>query len=168
MRKLYEMENTVVRLETREECDEYLSMCEDVSWVWCDGDDPKPFYGFSEHICISIKNNFKYTNENFYRKINYTILTLKQLKERLGMWKEGDVIVDETGSERMILGICGKVIFISDCEHFDKSLWTNYTQKELEEDGWKLKQDNSDIIELTLKQIATLKGCDVEQLRIKD
>lgn len=55
---------------------------------------------------------------------------------------EGDVVVDWDGYERTILGIAGKVYFISVPGNPNIASSTIWTAKELKERGWKLKTDS--------------------------
>jgi len=54
------------------------------------------------------------------------------------MYKEGDILVHPKGSQRMILGVCGRVYHVSNLGEYDKASNIVYTQKELNEAGWKL------------------------------
>lgn len=80
----------------------------------------------------------------------------------------GDVIEDQNG-DRRILAVCGEIIATSYAYHHD-SYFEWYVLKELIDRGCKLVQPKTedDTIEMTLEEVAELKGVDVDKLRIKD
>mgnify|MGYP003532267889 FL=1 len=55
-------------------------------------------------------------------------------------YKEGDVLVDLDGNKRMVLGVCGGVHLMSDCDDF-KTYDNGFTKEELDELGYKLFQE---------------------------
>ena len=79
-----ELTKTVVNLKTQEEYDEYMQMCEDAGWVWRSGDKPKSFNkwpDYEEETCVDVSNNFEFGDIDYHQITNYTIITLKELKE---------------------------------------------------------------------------------------
>ncbi len=81
----------------------------------------------------------------------------------------GDGVIDSGGHDRTVLEVSDNSFLISYVDNKDAALdW--YTFKEVEKDGWTIKgaepQDN--IVELTLEEVAKLKGIDVSKLRIKE
>jgi len=76
----------------------------------------------------------------------------------------GDEIENLLG-KRTVLGVCGRVIFLSDKGNKDRYS-SGYTKDELIEDGFTIVQDAPPIIEITLQDIADLKGVDVKSIKI--
>ena len=67
--------------------------------------------------------------------------------------------------KRTVLGVCGRVIFLSwpgDKDHYSNG----FTKEELIEIGYKIVQDATPIIEISLQDIADLKGVDVKSIKI--
>lgn len=56
-----------------------------------------------------------------------------------GMLETGDVLIDEDGDERMVLGVCGSICFLSEYNTFDIYQQT-VTIKELKKLGYTIKQ----------------------------
>lgn len=90
---------------------------------------------------------------------------VKLYKKSLDNLEVGDVLV-RNGQERAVLAVVDKLVALSywdmPDEHYE---W--YTVAELRKSGMKLK-DSEEITELTLEEVAELKGIPVEKLRIKD
>ena len=63
---------------------------------------------------------------------------LRPAKKTLYNLEEGDVLVDKNGDERMVLGVCGKVYFLSIFGCFDISD-NMQTARELERRGYTIK-----------------------------
>lgn len=62
---------------------------------------------------------------------------------------EGDILVDGSGTEMAILGVCGKVIHVSYDNQLDSPSPHHFSAEELEEEGWKLKdQPTEETIEI--------------------
>lgn len=78
--------------------------------------------------------------------------------------KLGDVLIDEDGLEVSILGILGKIIFLS--EFNDRESTGNfYTIQECQKDGWKIVQPEPTkptIEELTMDQVCKELGREVK------
>jgi len=67
--------------------------------------------------------------------------------------------------KRTVLGVCGRVIFLSLVD--DKDQYSGgYTKDELIEDGFTIVRDTQPIIEISLQEIADLKGVDVKSIKI--
>jgi predicted hydrocarbon binding protein len=79
--KLYEMPNTVVHLETQDEYEEYMQMCEDVGWEWYEGGKPKDLKHNTEYLYIEIKDNFCRSSQPW----GENGISLQELKERIGV-----------------------------------------------------------------------------------
>lgn len=76
-----------------------------------------------------------------------------------------DVVVSDEGGEYTVLDVHGKVVDIADSDgHFAYSL----TVKEMKDDDWTVKGAEPELTEVTLEEVAKLKGVPVEKLRIKE
>ena len=80
---------------------------------------------------------------------------------------EGDVIVDEDGDEQIVLGVCGKVIFISNINDHE-GVYRFSTAKRLRELGYTMQTSRPEVTELTMEEVAEKFGVDVENIRIKE
>lgn len=80
--------------------------------------------------------------------------------------QEGDVLMDKYNDERMVLGICGKVIFISSTG-FD-NYGSGWTAAELKNNGYTLKDATPATTELTVAEVAQKLGYKPGELRIKE
>lgn len=106
-----------------------------------------------------------------YKEGVYDVKDLILPSRTLDDLEEGDVIVEDDGDETMILGVCGKVYFISLANDFNKADGSGWTLDELKADGYTLKQEEEEIVEmteLTLDEVAKQLNIPVKNLRIKD
>lgn len=85
---------------------------------------------------------------------------LKKLEATMDNLEVGTILVDKSGSERKVLGICGEVVFCSLYNDFDIAE-TYYTAKELKKDGYKVK-DQNEVKEMTVKEVSELVGQEVK------
>lgn len=98
---------------------------------------------------------------NSYYKLNP--IEVKQMK-----YKQGDILVDNKGDIRKVLGVCGEVYILScvdDHRSASNFLWTDH---DLDSSCIKLKPSVADVVELTLEDVAKLKGVPVDKIRIKE
>ena len=72
---------------------------------------------------------------------------------------EGDIIVTNN-RESLVLGVCGKVIFISESGNFEEVRGTAYTLYELINYGYKLKQET--IPEMTMEEVCAALGREIK------
>ncbi len=84
----------------------------------------------------------------------------------ISTYEVGDIIVNEDGDTRKVLGICGEVVIISNRSNYNIAA-DLYTVHEIKDTGYKFKDQEQEIIELTLEDIAKLKGVDVSKIKIK-
>ena len=77
--------------------------------------------------------------------------------------KVGDVLLDEDEEERMVLGICGRVYFLSIENDFEVCNYGGFTLEEIKKD-FTLKSSKTT---LTKQQIANKFGVDIKNLRIE-
>ena len=80
-------------------------------------------------------------------------------------YKEGDILIDEDGDKVEVLGVCGKVYFISNFNNFEQSN-TYYTQKELDNKEMRFFTEEP-IKEVTLADISKAMNIPIDKLRIK-
>ena len=91
VKTLKEMENTVVECETQAEYNELMQIYEDAGWTWISGDKPtnKDNWASSE-TCIKARNNFQYTQRQYYISNGYSVISLEKFKNIQGLgagWK---------------------------------------------------------------------------------
>jgi len=104
-------------------------------------------------ICQNISSYYHVQNTLGYKR-SYRILykdmdfngnshvsDIKLLARTLDDLEEGDVIMDDSGDEVMILGICSKMHFVSEINNFKFADGLGYTLDELKNDGYTLKQE---------------------------
>jgi len=86
----------------------------------------------------------------------------------ISTYEVGDIIVNEDGDTRKVLGICGETVIISNRSNYNIAA-DLYTVHEIKDTGYKFKEQEQEeeIIELTLEDIAKLKGVDVSKIKIK-
>lgn len=79
--------------------------------------------------------------------------------------KQGDVLVNEHSAlEKAVQGVMGNLVFTASGDESDADF---DTVKDLKAYGWHLK-DSTETVEITIEEIAKLKGLKPEQVRIKD
>lgn len=78
----------------------------------------------------------------------------------------GDILLAEDDEEYKVVDVLPNSVLLSTARQQEHAgSW--YTPKELEDDGFTLKQDTpAEVTELTLEDIAKLKGVDVSQIKI--
>lgn len=105
---------------------------------------------------------------NRYDITNFELIDMtKEEIENYKDWQVGDKIIHKNGSKGKIIFRSGKLVVF---EHDAGYASGNYTVEELYNEGWRLdeKPYEESIVEMTLEEIAKLKGIPVENLRIKD
>jgi len=125
-----------------------------------------PFICQNEQLGASAKNKLGYKYSWMLKK-DFTNINVKNLRPLEKDWDTLQV-GDEIGhlyEKRTVLGVCGRVIFISWPCNKDRYFGGN-TKKELIECGYTIVQDTPPIIELTIQDIADLKGVDVKSIKI--
>ena len=93
------------------------------------------------------------TYNDFYTHNDVTDIVILERTIQDGLI-EGDIIVDTNRYKRKILGICGKVIFISAHKNFT-SVGNYYTLERLIKNGFKLEEESENelIPEYTLEEL---------------
>lgn len=81
----------------------------------------------------------------------------------------GDIVVDEFKSEHYVMGVAGKMIWISDDEKESEGYFRTsyYTLLELKNNGFKVKSSEPEVTEVTMDEIAKKFGVSVESLKVK-
>ncbi|MHC1728050.1 MAG: hypothetical protein AB9866_18950 [Syntrophobacteraceae bacterium] len=72
--------------------------------------------------------------------------------ELINTWKQGDILINGDGKERKVLAVLGEICFTSKENNFSRATCGNYTQKELEDAGWKLKTPEDEFVEIVGKK----------------
>lgn len=135
----------------------------------------------AHYICQNImmemtaKEQFGYRSAWFFNvdspeSDGVTELKLKERTIKSHPLEEGDVLFDLNDTKAKVLGVCGKVVFLSYRTDFESVCYFR-TQKELVTSGWKLYRPTTteqEIKEVTLDEVAKALGIPVEKLRIKD
>ena len=136
-------------------------------------------------LCQNIKNGGVCTNKlgyeyswyvetgSEYHLLSYGISNFKLIDmtkediENYKDWQVGDKIIHEEGFKSKIIFRSGELVVF---KHDNGYASGNYTVKELYDEGWRLDETpiEEPIIEMTMEEIAKLKGIPVEKLRIKD
>ena len=78
--------------------------------------------------------------------------------------EEGDIIIDYNGNERMVLGKCGKVYFLSSINNFEKTGVIGTLQGIIDL-GYFLKSEassNDNTVEMTVAEVSKLVGKNVK------
>ncbi len=76
--KLTPLEKTAVHSQTQEECDELMRVYEIGGWKWADGGLPTKNSSWIEEICFDAKENFTYSDKDFYLKSNYKVISTQE------------------------------------------------------------------------------------------
>jgi len=87
----------------------------------------------------------------------YDVTNLRPAKDisDIKSYEVGDILVDEDGDRRKVLGICGLVVIISTSD-FERASSSSYTTQELEEEGYYFENSEDTLIGKELTQ--TIKG----------
>ena len=124
------------------------------------------------NVCQNIEDSSDSENKLGY-KYSWMIddcneITDIQIKHRtIDDLEEGDIIEREDDDKRKVLGICGKVYFITFPNDFYKASDTTHTIEEFKKEGYKLVQPEEEETILTMSEVAELVGVDVKHLKIK-
>lgn len=180
---LKEMPDTVVHCPTEDEAKELLQIYEDAGWKCAYGLNPthssKWYYSqYSQDTCYKITDKFEYKNTAYFRDHCYKIITLKEFIQRQGIgvtmseyqvpepiYKVGNVLINECGDRRKVLGICGEIYILSRHDQFKVANSAIYTAHDLHTFGYKLDTEKPKI-KKTKQEIAEKFGIDVDELEI--
>ena len=103
---------------------------------------------------------------NGVTKFKITNMTKEEI-ENYKDWQVGDKIIHINGNRGEIIFRSGELVIF---KHHNDTASVNYTVEELHKNGWRLNEQpiEEPIVEMTMEEIAKLKGIPVENLRIKD
>lgn len=81
----------------------------------------------------------------------------------------GDILIDDDGNERVVLGVIGQIVFFSDDTDTDDDIYDDNMEniQYLKKQGWKVKGEESTAKEVTMDEIAKAMNIDVKDLKIK-
>lgn len=124
------------------------------------------------HVCQDIKSGTNEAENMFGYKHSWRIKNVSNLRpaEKSFDYPEvGDEYVERDGDSRFVLGVAGRVIFLSASYDKDKFI-QGYTKEELIRDGYTIKQDTpiEEVLEFTLDEVAEKFGIDSKKIRIKE
>lgn len=118
------------------------------------------------------KLGYKYSHcifEGTERQLfNNFVTNLRPAEKSFDYPEVGDEYVDKDGDSRFVLGVAGRVIFLS--SSYDKNLIGTYSTKEkFVELGFTIKQPapTEEVLEVTLDEVAEKFGVDVTKLKVK-
>jgi hypothetical protein len=91
------------------------------------------------------------------------------VKKELEDVEVGDILVDDEGKDRYVMGVAGKMVWLSNtCDEANHEGNTNlYTMIELKEDGFTFKDQEPEIMELSMDEVAKKFGKSASEIRIK-
>jgi hypothetical protein len=128
-------------------------------------------------ICQNRKDGFNADDKLGYKyswvlSADFTcggVTNLKPVNKTLNELETGDTVIDEEGDEYFVMGVAGKMVWLSDDENEATSTayTTPYTLKELERLEYKVKGEEPEVTELSMDEIADKFGVSVKQLKIK-
>lgn len=115
-------------------------------------------------LYIKVVNmNLKINKVTEFRIVGMTKEEIENYKD----WQVGDKIIHKDGTKGEIIFRSGKFVVFT---YNDNIAYSNFTVDGLYNRGWRLdeKPMEEPVVEMTLEEIAKLKGIPVEKLRIKD
>lgn len=86
-----------------------------------------------------------------YNECCITEKELQLIQENTMKYKQGDVLVDKDRFRKKVLGVCGEVYLMSNTDDFNV-YDSGWTEKELDDEGFKLKTPESETIEINGKK----------------
>ena len=123
-------------------------------------------------ICQNEKDGF-YANNKLGYKYSWMLnrdFTSSSVTNLCPFEKDWDTLqigdeVELRHEKRTVLGVCGRAIFLSWAGNKDRCS-NGWTKEDLIIEGYTIVRDTPPIMELTLQDIADLKGVDVESIKI--
>lgn len=145
--------------------DDYVYLCQDIM----EGDRPSniQLFGYRYSWGLECIDDPEVNSVTNLKILSMTKEEIEDYKD----FKEGDVLCKK-GSDTLkkVDAVLNNIVFTIDQDELKYS--THYSKQELYNKGWRLKMEPEEvslpIVELTLEEIAKLKGISVEQLRIKE
>lgn len=178
------LENTAVHTPTKAEYDELMIIYQDAGWRWYSGLNPTNREFDSDLVYIFVQNIFGYASASEHKTI--TLNEFKQIQNiesepqmedidkimaEYGVLKPkysaGDVLVNDSGNKRLVLGVQDYVLYLSDTDDFTGTdgYWT---QRELDNRGLKLHTGTPEPTKtkFTMQEIADKIGMGVDSFEI--
>lgn len=120
-------------------------------------------YSYSWYVNTGSKEDLEDNNVTDFKLINRTKEDIETYKD----WQVGDKIIHINGNRGEIIFRSGELVIF---KYYNNTASTNYTVEKLHKNGWRLDEQpiEEPIVEMTMEEIAKLKGIPVEKLRIKD
>ena len=96
---------------------------------------------YQENTCVSFNGGYGYSPKSFYQDEGYEIISYKEFlrREKMSRYKVGDILVNEDGAEKMVLGVHKKLYHLS-------PRGDNYTDEELKKWGYYLKGETTEVL----------------------
>jgi hypothetical protein len=96
-------------------------------------------------------------------------MDLKPFKETLEDVEEGDILIDDYGNKRLVLGRAGRMVWLSNNDEEPILICNAYahTIRQLKKKGFKFEEEKEEVLELTLDKIAEKFGKDVKNIKVK-
>jgi hypothetical protein len=91
------------------------------------------------------------------QQLGYRVDEIELLEKTLDNLEVDDVLVNEDGNEKTILGVCGKVYLTSAYKN-PNSAGSMYTVQELKDAGYTIKGQTAEPVEMTVAEIAKKLG----------
>lgn len=143
----------------------YIFLCQNTKdGLRPDGND---MLGYKYGWMLEDFNDLKRNNVTNLKILPMTKEEIEDYKD----FKEGDILCKKNLDRlKKVDAVLNNIVFTIDQD--SEAFSTHYSKQELYNKGWRLKMEPEEvslpIVELTLEEIAKLKGISVEQLRIKE
>lgn len=180
------LENTVVHTPTEAEYDELMQIYEKGGWT---GFDSGTWSDYKEKTAIEVENTYAVGSIDHSENYRERVITLSEFKQiqniesepqmedidkkmaEFGVLKPkysaGDVLVNDSGNKRLVLGVQDYVLYLS---HTDDFTVTDgyWTQRELDNRGLKLHTETPEPTKtkFTMQEIADKIGMGVDDFEI--
>jgi len=124
----------------------------------------------SKYVCQNQKDGNNSAKDKLGYKYSFDIENVTDLKPLIKDWDNLE-IGDEIGTDngiKTVLGVCGLVIHLS-CIDSPDSYDNGYTVPAMKRNNWTIVQSKKEEekVEVTMDEIAEMKGIDVKNLKIK-
>lgn len=144
--------------------DEFIYFCSNNKRL--DGSSKKKFFGY-EYSWSFLCTDEEYWLESFESPMK-NLIVYPGIRDIMDV-QYGDMI-QKQDKTRKVLGVVGDIVFLSNC-NISEVCNSLFTKDELKKNGYTIKQDieeEEQIQEFTIQEIADKMGIPVEKLRIKD
>ena len=77
---------------------------------------------YQENTCVSFNGGYGYSPKSFYQDEGYEIISYKEFlrREKMSRYKVGQILVNEGGNGRMVLGVHKKLYHLSEFDDFEE------------------------------------------------